>query len=89
MKSANECLQKSLTRGYTIPTLAIQETEREHMEASIESINRVANRLIQTYLSVVMDADAPKDIKKGASFLMDDAKQLASAVVTLRRILGE
>lgn len=59
------------------------------MEASIESINRVANRLIQTYLLVVMDDDAPKDIKKGASFLMEDAKQLASAVVTLRRILGE
>lgn len=75
--------------GYTFHTLAIQETEREHMEASIESINRVANRLIQTYLSVAMDTDTPKDIKKGASFLMEDARQLASAVVTLRRILRE
>ena len=82
-------MQKTITRGYTIPTLAIQETEREHMEASIESINRVANRLIQTYLSVVMDTDTPKDVKKGASFLMEDARQLASAVVTLRRILRE
>jgi hypothetical protein len=59
------------------------------MEASIESINRVANRLIQTYLSVAMDTDTPKDVKKGASFLMEDARQLASAVVTLRRILRE
>ncbi len=75
--------------GYTFHTLAIQETEREHMEASIESINRVANRLIQTYLSVAMDTDTPKDVKKGASFLMEDARQLASAVVTLRRILRE
>jgi hypothetical protein len=82
-------LQKTITRGYTILALAIQETEREHMEASIESINRVANRLIQTYLSIAMDTDTPKDVKKGASFLMEDARQLASAVVTLRRILGE
>jgi hypothetical protein len=82
-------LQKTITRGYTFHTLAIQETEREHMEASIESINRVANRLIQTYLSVAMDTDTPKDVKKGASFLMEDARQLASAVVTLRRILRE
>ena len=69
--------------------MAIPYQDKEQMEASIESINRVANRLVQTYLSVVMDDDAPKDIKKGASFLMDDARDLASAVVTLRRILGE
>lgn len=73
----------------SIPTLAIQDQDREHIEASIESINRVANRLIQTYLTVVMDEQAPKDIKKGSSFLMEDAKQLAAAVVTLRRIIGE
>lgn len=73
----------------SIPTLAIQDQDREHIEASIESINRVANRLIQTYLTVVMDEQAPKEIKKGSSFLMEDAKQLAAAVVTLRRILGE
>lgn len=73
----------------SIPTLAIQDQDREHIEASIESINRVANRLVQTYLTVVMDEQAPKEIKKGSSFLMEDAKQLAAAVVTLRRILGE
>lgn len=73
----------------SIPTLAIQDQDREHIEASIESINRVANRLIQTYLTVVMDEQAPREIKKGSSFLMEDAKQLAAAVVTLRRIIGE
>lgn len=73
----------------SVITLAIQDPDREHIEASIESINRVANRLIQTYLTVVMDEQAPKEIKKGAFFLMEDAKQLAAAIVTLRRIVGE
>ena len=73
--------------GITMGTLKPNDAERDQLDASIESINNVATHLVQVYLNVAMSDDVPASIKKNSLWLINDAKQLTNAIVTIERTM--
>jgi hypothetical protein len=68
-------------------TLKLTDAERDQLDASIESINSVATHLVQMYLDVVMADHVPQSVKKETLWLINDAKQLTNAIVTIERTM--
>jgi hypothetical protein len=68
-------------------TLKPTDAERDQLDASVESINTVATHLVQMYLDVVMADHVPQSVKKDSIWLINDAKQLTNAIVTIERMM--
>jgi hypothetical protein len=68
-------------------TLKLTDVERDQLDASIESINTVATHLVQMYLDIVMSDNIPQSVKKESIWLINDAKQLTNAIVTMERTM--
>jgi hypothetical protein len=68
-------------------TLKLTDVERDQLDASIESINTVATHLVQMYLDIVMADNIPQSVKKESIWLINDAKQLTNAIVTMERTM--
>ena len=68
-------------------TLKLTDVERDQLDASIESVNTVATHLVQMYLDIVMADNIPQSVKKESIWLINDAKQLTNAIVTMERTM--
>ena len=68
-------------------TLKLTDAERDQLDASIESINTVATHLVQMYLDVVLSDKVPASVKKESIWLINDAKQLTSAISAIERTM--